>query len=274
VINDLVYDIGTNNGDDTAHYLERGYRVVAIEANPVLTQNVRKRFADAIERGRLQVLNLGINGCDGTCDFWVNEEASEWSSFDRERAGRGNHRLHKLEVATRRLESIMREYGVPYYLKIDIEGFDEVCVESLMADDLPEFVSLEISNLDSISVLNRLGYDSFKCIDQHNHAALISRPRGRWKAACAHARFRHSRHRVVRGLSACVASSALRGVLASHPVLPPRRFPTGSSGPFGDQLPGYWMSADEALHTLRAQCLRCERAHRPLWVDVHACRKC
>lgn len=30
----LVIDVGMHNGDDTAYYLHRGYRVVAIEANP------------------------------------------------------------------------------------------------------------------------------------------------------------------------------------------------------------------------------------------------
>ncbi len=35
-VNDLVYDIGMNNGDDTAYYLSLGFRTVAIEANPEL----------------------------------------------------------------------------------------------------------------------------------------------------------------------------------------------------------------------------------------------
>jgi len=34
--NDLVYDVGMNNGDDTAYYLSLGFRVIAIEANPEL----------------------------------------------------------------------------------------------------------------------------------------------------------------------------------------------------------------------------------------------
>ena len=33
---DLVFDIGMNNGDDTAYYLHRGFRVVAVEADPIL----------------------------------------------------------------------------------------------------------------------------------------------------------------------------------------------------------------------------------------------
>ena len=32
----LVFDIGLNNGDDTAYYLHLGYRVIGVEANPLL----------------------------------------------------------------------------------------------------------------------------------------------------------------------------------------------------------------------------------------------
>ncbi len=31
---DLVFDIGVNNGEDTAYYLRRGFRVVGVDANP------------------------------------------------------------------------------------------------------------------------------------------------------------------------------------------------------------------------------------------------
>jgi hypothetical protein len=29
---DLIFDVGANNGDDTAAYLARGFRVIAVEA--------------------------------------------------------------------------------------------------------------------------------------------------------------------------------------------------------------------------------------------------
>ena len=37
MIEDLIYDIGMNHGEDTAYYLSKGFRVIAIEANPGLT---------------------------------------------------------------------------------------------------------------------------------------------------------------------------------------------------------------------------------------------
>ena len=40
----LVFDIGANNGDDAAEYLKRGWKVVAVEANPSLCADLRARF--------------------------------------------------------------------------------------------------------------------------------------------------------------------------------------------------------------------------------------
>ena len=40
----LVYDVGMNNGDDTAYYLHLGYRVVAIDADPTLIERAKLRF--------------------------------------------------------------------------------------------------------------------------------------------------------------------------------------------------------------------------------------
>jgi 16S rRNA A1518/A1519 N6-dimethyltransferase RsmA/KsgA/DIM1 with predicted DNA glycosylase/AP lyase activity len=58
--NDLVYDIGMNNGDDTAFYLACGFRVVAVDADPHLAALAAKRFKAELEAGRLTILNVGI----------------------------------------------------------------------------------------------------------------------------------------------------------------------------------------------------------------------
>ena len=66
---DLIYDVGMHNGDDTAYYLHKGFRVVAIEANPVCVQACEKRFADAIRLGRLRIINVGITRERGEAEF-------------------------------------------------------------------------------------------------------------------------------------------------------------------------------------------------------------
>lgn len=47
----LIIDVGMHNGQDTAFYLAKGFDVVALEANPVLVDAARIRFASEIESG-------------------------------------------------------------------------------------------------------------------------------------------------------------------------------------------------------------------------------
>ncbi|HQT44071.1 MAG TPA: hypothetical protein PLD79_08715, partial [Halothiobacillus sp.] len=77
----LVYDVGMNNGDDCAYYLAKGYRVVAIEANPILCDYVRMRFNAEIAAQRLVVLNTGIAGEPGQLPFYMHRSNSVLSTF-------------------------------------------------------------------------------------------------------------------------------------------------------------------------------------------------
>src|SRR5215471_11290077 len=106
----LIYDVGMHNGDDTAYYLHCGYQVVGVEANPLMAATLRSRFADAIETKRLNLLALGIAESDGQKHFWVCDDHTEWSSFDRGIASRLNSRHHAVAVQTRRFGGILAEY--------------------------------------------------------------------------------------------------------------------------------------------------------------------
>ena len=47
-VENLVFDIGLNRGQDTANYLAKGYNVVAVEANPELVEFCSQRFSREI----------------------------------------------------------------------------------------------------------------------------------------------------------------------------------------------------------------------------------
>ena len=83
----LIYDIGMHVGQDTEFYLKKGFRVVAVEANPVLADEQRNRFENAISAGQLFLINKGIATQRGTFPFYVNDTLSEWSSFNEEIGG-------------------------------------------------------------------------------------------------------------------------------------------------------------------------------------------
>jgi hypothetical protein len=66
---DLIYDVGMNNGDDTVYYLRRGFRVVAIEADPRLAKSAAERFRTQISSGQLRILNIGSPPKKASCLF-------------------------------------------------------------------------------------------------------------------------------------------------------------------------------------------------------------
>jgi FkbM family methyltransferase len=72
---DLIYDVGMNNGEDTAYYLRRGFRVVAIEADTRLAKCAAERFRAQISSGQLRILNIGIAAEEGELPFWICETA-------------------------------------------------------------------------------------------------------------------------------------------------------------------------------------------------------
>jgi FkbM family methyltransferase len=132
-----------NNGDDTAYYLSREFRVVAIEAHPVLVEQTSRRFKREIATGDLIILNIGISDREGAFPFWICDAHPESSSFDLSVASRDDVDHHQITISCRRFRSDLEEFGTPYYLKLDIEGNEIYCLQDLIASDLPKYVSFE-----------------------------------------------------------------------------------------------------------------------------------
>lgn len=168
----LVFDIGFHNGNDTAHYLDRGFRVVAVEANPLLVVAGRARFADPIRSGRLTLLGVGVAKEAGERDFFVNEQNSEWSSFYPSFGQRGGG-FTTIRVPTMPLSRLIAEHGVPFFAKIDVEGADWHCLNDLPADP-PRYVSVEAHRLEYLAVLYAKGYRRFKIVNQTTHVGFPS----------------------------------------------------------------------------------------------------
>lgn len=175
---ELIYDVGMHVATDSAYYLRRGFRVVAIEANPVLAESARQRFAEEIAEGRFTVLDVGVSESRGEGTFWVCDDWTAWSSFDREVASRNGSRHHAVSVELRPLSDIFAEYGMPYYCKVDIEGHDRYCLDALRPDFRPRFLSVELSDYPFLERIREVGFDRFKLI----HQLSFSSPSAAWHA--------------------------------------------------------------------------------------------
>ncbi len=258
-----------NNGDDTAYYLHKGYRVVAIEADPGLAAQTAQRFCRHAESGRLTILNVAVAEKEGTLPFWICESHPEWSSFSEDIAGRGGAPHRSIQVRARPFGDIVSEYGVPYFVKIDIEGSDLLCVDALERGRLPAYLSIELSTavLANLSRFRDLGFSRFKCVSQYHHLPVQRQPspeERRYGKFCLRLLDGRLPWRVYRRLGG-------RRLLQRR-LSPLRRsvdgwvFPEGASGPFGEDTRGDWLSFDQFAATIehfQSRFLQGERT--PFW---------
>lgn len=276
--NKLIFDIGMHIGQDTAYYLSRGFRVVAVEANPLLAQEGGVRFKSELDEGRLAIENVGISQSEGISTFWICDEMLEWSSFHRESAARRGYKHHSIEVPCIRLPDLIARHGLPYYMKIDIEGHDYLCLRQLKQQKLPRYISVESYGPKAIEDLFDLGYRQFKIIDQICFSALETPPTIGYRLYWGLRNFRERSH-MVKDAYASRAAGKLGGRYVVGKVLYRYRrrcgwtFADGASGPFGDDTPGKWLAASDAITTLRTfnEWFRStNQAPEKRWFDIHA----
>lgn len=283
MIEDLVYDVGLGDGSDTAYYLATGRRVIAIDANPTAVERASEKFADAIAAKRLTILNVGISKNQGTVPFWVCDGFPEWSSFRRGIASRNGMVCREVPVRCCTFASLLAEFGVPRYLKLDIEGSEIDCLRDLSGPDLPEYVSFEKSGFEKqgLKLLKELGYTDFKIVSQF-HFLPVQFPatieQRRYEVA---SRLANSGNFFVRAARRLGMRRWLDYEVARARLRAGWKFPMGSSGPLGDETKGSWQTYDQILDTfVRAEAAR-ERGEASIfwtsgswtfWADFHARR--
>ena len=130
----VIYDFGMNNGDDVAYYLLKADRVVGVDANPELCREVRTRFAGEIASGRVTVLNVALAERETAAPitFYVHKTSHVLSRLPEPPADLIDQ-FTPIQVPCRTPASIVREFGDPLYVKIDVEGFDSQVLQNLFA---------------------------------------------------------------------------------------------------------------------------------------------
>ena len=74
---------------------------------------------------------------------------------------------------------VLAEYGCPYYLKVDVEGYDGIILEQLaQTSHRPRYLSAENGPPEILECMIGMGYDAFKWIDQRQFADGASGPFG------------------------------------------------------------------------------------------------
>lgn len=128
--NDLCFDVGAALGNRTNIFLKLGARkVVAIEPLPYHLKSLVKRYAND---PRVIIENIGLGDREKEADFFISPSATFLSTFDKDMVKdvKSNPQMKNVEwkgvkkVRMDTLDNLIKKYGVPDFIKIDVEGFE------------------------------------------------------------------------------------------------------------------------------------------------------
>ena len=106
--------------------------------------------------------------------------------------------------------SLFRSYGYPYYLKIDLERYDNDILKAILLRNItPPYLSVEINNYSTFKILFTIGkYNAFKLV---NGKKILNYYR----------------------------NTLVKNILGKEIKF---NFTTNSAGPFGNDIHGKWMN--------------------------------
>lgn len=163
----LVFDIGANLGDTVKIFTNVSEKVIAFEPNPTLIKGLKETF----ENNNVVIDSRALSTEEGKKIFNISK-ADSVSTFsqdwiDNSRFSNKVYWNYPTEVDTTTLDNIIDEYGIPDYVKIDVEGYEYEVLSSLTkflpetlfsfewAEEMKEKISLTIKHVYD------LGYKSF-----------------------------------------------------------------------------------------------------------------
>ena len=235
---ELIYDVGVHDGADTRFYLDKGFDVVAVEANPAMVTRAREAFAPEIASGRLVLYPVALAEAAGDVPFLVHQH-DDWSrpaQFTDYRFTEGTYETILVPGAT--FTEVYARHPDPRYVKLDIEGGELLVIRQMLATGRrPPYLSFEANqDLDAtLDLLRAHGYESFYLLPQQDKSwiTLPDPPR--------------------------------EGALVP--------WDRAVSGPFGREIPGPWLVLDELRAQIAAWRARAEAGDPSAvgeWHDIHA----
>jgi len=166
---DLIFDLGLHKGYDAEYYLKKGFRVVGLEAAPDLAEICTRRLSAYGDR--MTVVNKALFDTPGEeVSFFTVPNKDDWGSLNRNIAEKGIETSVEITVQTIDLAWLFDTYGVPRYIKCDMEGGDLIFREQLLKENRrPRFVSVEMNDGQEGEILKACGYEVGQIVNQWMH---------------------------------------------------------------------------------------------------------
>lgn len=167
---DLIFDVGANMGRKALIFSKLVNKVIAFEPTEKIFRFLQKRF----ENSNVIPLNYALGSTVSTSDLYIvegneayntlNKKHIETTVTDRGIIPNGIFNSKKVKVET--LENFIKKFGMPKYVKIDVEGYELEVVRGLKTPvpiisfevNLPEFLEESVQSISYLDTLSRNKY--------------------------------------------------------------------------------------------------------------------
>lgn len=166
---ELCFDIGANVGNRLKIFQKIGARVIAIEPQRQCARELRRCYGD---NEKIVIVEMAVSDSLGKAELMtsnfhmVSSLSQEWVSATKSSGRFSQHRWRRsgmVDLTT--MDTLIDQYGIPRFAKIDVEGFELKVIQGLTRP-IP-FISLEFtpetrqSSLECLQWLANLGEPVF-----------------------------------------------------------------------------------------------------------------
>ena len=130
---DLCFDVGANVGNRTDCFLKLGAKVICIEPQDSCFKKLTRSFG---KNSNVILINKGISDKVGYINLHICEDCNVISTMSDRwikdgRFSDGNKWTKNQLVPVTTLDDLIKEYGLPKFCKIDVEGFEYQVLKGL-----------------------------------------------------------------------------------------------------------------------------------------------
>ena len=162
---DLYFDIGAHLGEKSKPFIEKKIRTIMVEPLPICVKTLKRLYS---KNSIVKVIPKGLGSKNTKKILSINKQMPTVSTFAKHwKSGRFSNLTwsEKTQIQITTLDALIKKFGDPQYIKIDVEGYELNVLKGLSKKS--GIISFEITSeffsdaIKCLKHLKKLSYNSF-----------------------------------------------------------------------------------------------------------------